>query len=203
MACKDDLGQHKYTAGKYELLPGVMGSVLLWDILLPSGFDAGTGEARELLSDPPGMGYKEKGPAGSGNAVPGKPSPSGPWIAVLYDLSKFGAADYGEAAVKELLDLVRAPRLAGCVIHGGVFKEKYWCSAIHSSSDEQADQIELAVLGSTLESAETRLALDTTPVLKYAPAEIQVLPYQGYLAESGEYVGSKEQVGLFKKAQGT
>ena len=203
LACNNDLGQHKYTAGKYEILQGAIESVILWNILLPSGFAAGTGEGRELLSDPPGMGYKVPDPATDGTTAPGKPCPSGPWISVLYNLSKLRGADYGEAAVKELQDLVGASRLAGCVIHGGIFKEKYWSCAIHSSGDEQADQIELAVLGSTLESAETKLALDITPVLKDAPAEIQALSYQGYVAEGGKYVGSPGRIGLFKMAQGT
>ena len=87
------------------------------------------------------MGYKAVGPADDGNAVPSKPCPCGPWISVLFDLSKLGDGYCGEAAVKELLDLAGAQRLAGCVIHGSVFKEKYWCTAIHSSSNEQSDQI--------------------------------------------------------------
>ncbi len=189
LACNGDLGQRKYTAGRYGLLQGVLGSVILWDILLPSGFDAGTGEARELLSDPPGMGYTEADLASAGKVPLGKPCPDGPWIGVLYDFSKISGPDCGESAVKELLDLAGAHRLAGCVIHGGVFQEKYWCIAIHSSSVGHADQIRLAVLGSTLEAAGTRLALDITPVLNDAPAEVQALPYQGYVAESGKYVG--------------
>ncbi len=190
LSCNDVLRQHSYCSGnKYEYVPESIssaGSVLRWAILPPKGFDPDSPEAKELLSDPPEMGYKAV--KGEGGDVPEKPDPRGPWVGVLFDISKFEEAWYGRAATKQLMDIVGVQQLAGCVIHGGDLlpDARLWCNAIHAASQEQASLIDAAVKKSSNE----KLARDRATVIHGSEVPVNTLPFQGFVSKEGVYVGN-------------
>jgi hypothetical protein len=190
--CNDILRQHSYSAGNsYEYVPTSIsskGSVIKWTIIPPRNFNLESSEARELLSDPPEMGFKEVKFAANESAVPEKPDPQGPWIGVLFEISKFEEAWYGRAATKQLLEIIGVQNLAGCVIHGGdMLPEcKYWCNAIHVASQNQATLIEASVM----KSKNDRLAQDQKPVISGQQVSVSTFPFQGFVSKEGVYVGN-------------
>lgn len=191
MSSNDTLRQHSYSAGNsYSYVPssiGAQGAVIEWTIVAPRGFDPDSPEGQELLVDPPDGGYKEVAIEGRGVALPDKPDPCGPWIGVLFEISAFSEALYGRAATKLLLEIVGLKDLSGCVIHGGdVLPEcKYWCNAVHTGSQEQAELIQLAVL----ESENGKLAHEASSLLTGGEVPVNTLPFQGFVSKDGKYVG--------------
>jgi hypothetical protein len=192
LACNDVQKQHSYCSGNsYEYVPrsiGANGAVFKWTILLPAGFDPDSAEGKELLSDPPELGYNVVNVEGQSQAVPDKPNPGGPWIGVLFDISQFSEALYGRAATKQLFAIVGEMALAGCVLHGGdLLPEcRYWCNAIHAATPKQAEEIEAAIAN----SRNGKLAQDRSPILRGSQVPISSLPFQGFVSGNGVYVGS-------------
>ena len=185
--CNDIQRQHSCCSGNdYSYVSGSISSK--WTILPPRGFDPDSPEAQELLTDPPGMGFDTVIIEGQGNVIPNKPEPQGPSIGVLFDISKFDEAWYGRAATKQLLDIVGVQKLSGCVIHGGDLLPdgKYWCSAIHAASQEQADLIETSVINSN----NAKLAQDRGQIIRGEQVPFSTLPYQGFVSKEGVYVGN-------------
>jgi hypothetical protein len=192
MTCNDVQRQHSYCAGNnYSYLPGSIsskGTVIRWTIIAPETFDPDSIEALELLTDPPEMGFERVAIEGQENIVPEKPNPAGPWIGVLFDIGMFDEALYGSAATKQLLSVVGIPQLSGCIIHGGDLlpEAKYWCSAIHTSTEEQADIIEMSVT----KCGDAKLAQDRSPVIRGHQLPVDALPFQGFVTTDGVYVGT-------------
>lgn len=191
MNCNDVQRQHSYCAGNsYSYVPNSIssqGAVIRWTIIPPKDFNPNSDEARELLSDPPEMGFDAVNIEGQGSTVPEKPSPSGPWVGVLFDIGKFDEALYGRAATKQLLAIVGERQLSGCVIHGGDLLPdgRYWCNAIHTATQEQADMIETSVM----KSGNEKLAQDRPPIIRGQHIPVNTLPFQGFVSEDGVYVG--------------
>lgn len=189
--CNDVQMQHSYSAGNYQQLPNSIsskGSVIKWTIIPTDGFDLDSSEAQELLSDPPEMGFKTVNIEGESGTVPEKSDPQGPWIGVLFNISKFDEAWYGKAATNLLVDIVGGQNLSNCVIHGGDLlpDAKYWCNAIHTNSHDQADIIAESVMNSKNE----KLASEKTPVIPEKILPINTLPFQGFVTNEGEYIGN-------------
>ncbi len=186
--CNDTLRMHSSTDHKYKDLHRYVEVVYKWDILVPKGFSATSSAAKELLCDDPNEAFpplKVLGQEGVA-APPEKPSPQGPWIGVLFEISRFDEALYGRAATKRLFEIVGGQQLAGCVIHGGDVPPecRHWCLAVHTPSAQQARLIEQAVLA----SSEEHLAPGDSRLL--AGAEVPgELTYQGFVSGAGTYVG--------------
>jgi hypothetical protein len=191
MSCNDVQRQHSYCSGNdYGYVPKSIsssGAVIKWAIVPPKGFQLDSDEARALLSDPPEMGFEAVNIEGQGAAVPVKPNPSGPWIGVLFEIDKFDEALYGRAATKLLLTIVGEEQLSGCVIHGGdlIPEARYWCNAIHTASQEQAERIEKSVIS----SGNAKLAQERLPVIHGQQMQVNTLPFQGFVSDAGVYVG--------------
>lgn len=189
--CNDIQRQHSYSAGNdYSYVPvsiSAKGAVIQWTILPPRGFDVNSPQAQELLADPYGMGFKAVKIEGEADPVPVQPAPKGPWVGVLFDISKFEGAMYGRAATRELLDMVSVQQLSGCVIHGGDLlpEGRYWCLAVHTASQEQVEYIESVVNN----SKNARLAQDTATLIRGQQVPVNTLPFQGYVSWEGMYVG--------------
>jgi hypothetical protein len=192
MSCNDAQRQHSCCSGNsYRYVPTSIsskGSVIKWTILPPKKINFDSAEAQELLSDPSNMGFDVVNVEGRGNALPEKPDPSGPWIGILFDIGKFDEAWYGRAATKQLFAVVGDKQLSGCVIHGGDLlpDARYWCSAIHTSTAEQADAIESLVV----KSANEKLAKDRSPIIRDRQVPVNTLPFQGFVSSDGVYVGN-------------
>ncbi len=191
MSCNEVQRQHSYCSGNdYGYVPQSIsssGAVIKWAIVPPKGFDLDSDESQELLSDPPEMGFDAVNIEGQGTAIPEKQNPSGPWIGVLFEIENFDEALYGRAATKQLLAIVGEDQLSGSVIHGGDLlpEARYWCNAIHTASQEQADEIESSVRKSNNE----KLAKDRSPVIHGQQVLVNTLPFQGFISNDGDYVG--------------
>jgi len=189
--CTDVLRQHSYCSGNsYEYVPksiSAQGAVIKWTILPPRNFDLKSAEVQELLSDPPDLGFAAVKVEGEGTSVPEKPNPAGPWIGVLFEISKFDEALYGRAATKQLFAIVGERSLAGSIIHGGDLlpDARYWCNAIHTANQTQADAIESAVK----KSGHEKLVRDCSPIIKGQQVPVNTLPFQGFVTKDGAYVG--------------
>ncbi len=190
--CNDMQRQHSYCAGNsYGYVPqsiSAQGAVIRWTILPPTGFDHESQEAQELLSDPQEMGFTAVKMEGQGDTVPDKPDPAGPWIGVLFDISRFSEVLYGKAATKQLFSIVGEKQLAGCVIHGGDLlpDARYWCNAIHTATLEQSYMIADLVA----KSGNDKLAQDRSPVIHGQQVPVNTLPFQGFVSKDGAYVGN-------------
>jgi hypothetical protein len=106
---------------------------------------------------------------------------------VLFAIASIDDAFYGSAATTLLLDIVGKQQLGNCVIHGGDILPRceYWCSAVHTSSVEQAGRIEQAVRA----SSDEHLAPVGSRLLSGSAIPIATLPYQGLVTTDGVYVG--------------
>jgi hypothetical protein len=189
--CNDVQRQHSYCSGNdYSYVTnsiGSKGAVIKWTIIPPKNFDPESEQGRELLCDPPEMGFDVVNVEGQGSTVPEKPNPSGPWVGVLFDIGKFDEALYGRAATKQLFAIVSERQLSECVIHGGDLlpDAKYWCNAIHTATQEQADMIETSII----KSGNEKLAQDRPPVIRGQQVPVNSLPFQGFVSNDGIYVG--------------
>jgi uncharacterized membrane protein YhaH (DUF805 family) len=190
--CNDVLRQHSYCAGNsYEYVPKSIssnGSVIKWTIILPNGCDPESADMRELLSDPPDMGFTPVNIEGQGSVAPEKPDPKGPWIGILFEISSFEEALYGRAATTLLFKIVEQQSLIGSVIHGGdIIPEcRYWCSAVHTASLQHLERIEQAVKT----SGDKHLAPMECRILKGSEVPVGTLPFQGFVNKDGTYVGN-------------
>lgn len=191
MSCNEVQRQHSYCSGNdYGYVPvsiSSQGAVIEWTVIPPNDFELDSEEASALLSDPPEMGFDVVNVEGQGYAIPEKPDPAGPWIGVLFEIEKFDEALYGRAATKLLLAIVGEDPLSGSIIHGGDLlpEARYWCNAIHTAMQEQADRIESSVRKSKNE----KLAQGRSPLLHGQQVPINTLPFQGFVSSDGVYVG--------------
>jgi hypothetical protein len=188
-SCNDTLRIHGSTDHKYKELHNYVEVVYQWEILAPKGFSKSSEEAKELLRDAPGEGLPALKMLGQKEvkAPPESPTPTGPWIGVLFEIGKFEEALYGRAATALLLQIAGDQTLAGSILHGGDILPdcQYWCSAVHTTSTEQARSIEQAVLA----SKEDRLAPSASRLLRDSDVPIGTLVYQGFVSKDGAYIG--------------
>jgi parallel beta-helix repeat protein len=185
--CNDTLRLHNSTDHKYKDIHKYLEVVYEWDILPTQGFSRQSDEAGELLRDDAGYpALKVLGQEGVA-APPEKPSPAGPWVGVLFEIAKFEEAWYSRAANKLLFEIVGKDLLTNSILHGGDLLPdcRYWCTAIHTASAEQAQAIQERVNA----ASEEHLAPPQTRILHGAQIPLDTLPYQGFVAGSGEYVG--------------
>jgi hypothetical protein len=188
-SCNSTLRLHNSTDHKYKELHNYVDVVYQWEILLPKGFSVASREAQELLRDDPDGGFPALKVLGQDGVKPPPepPTPGGPWVGVLFEISSFEEALYGRAATALLIKIAGGEALGNSILHGGDILPdcQYWCTAVHTSSAEQARLIEQAVLVSKdchLAPLENRLHRDSE-------VPIGTLVYQGFISLDGTYIG--------------
>jgi ankyrin repeat protein len=189
LTCNDVVRQDTYLAGDYASVPSNIDVVLDWDILLPAGFSLDSPQAEELFTDPPEAGFRAmKVQIAGESTVPEKPNPQGPWVGILFKINTFEEALYGRAATKLFLELVGAQTAAGTIIRGGDILPdcRYWCTAVHTESQEQAQAIIKAITNATND----KLAPSGSRILQGTALPVGTLPYQGFISSKGTYIGS-------------
>jgi hypothetical protein len=188
-SCNSTLRLHNSTDHKYKELYRYVDVVYQWEILVPKGFSRTSKEAQELLRDDPDNGLpalKVLGQEGV-KPPPEPPKPTGPWVGVLFEISSFKEALYGRAASALLLKITGGETLGNSILYGGDILPdcQYWCTAVHTSSSEQARLIEQAVR----ESSDDHLAPVESRLLRDSDVPIGTLVYQGFISQDGSYIG--------------
>jgi ankyrin repeat protein len=188
-SCNDTLRIHTSTDHMYKELHKYVDVVYKWRILVPKNFSRSSNEAKELLRDAQDEGFPPLKVVGQEGVAPPPetPKPQGPWVGILFEIASFNEALYGRAATALLLEVVGNKGLTNCVVHGGdILPEcRYWCSAVHTSSNKQARSIEKAVNT----SIEKHLAPAGSRLLSDSEVPIGELPFQGFISQDGVYVG--------------
>jgi hypothetical protein len=163
--------------------------IISWDLLVPGDFSMSSQKYQNLLRDESNECFPPIKIAGrEGVASPPQfPVPKGSWIGILFEISTFDEAVYGNAATKILINIINKQNIKNCIIHAGdILPEcKYWCMAIHTDSDQQLNHIRKAVS----ESDQHHLAPADKRLVQQTEIPLDNLLYLAFVSDEGRYVG--------------